>query len=198
MADLVGSLASRQNLPPSGVAPTLLRLARRLDSMIRLFATGVGITALCGLFVTVSAGVALRYLSSHGAGWVNELPYLFFPWLCAMAFVVAAQFGAHIIVEMVPAMLPRRAALLLSGLVQILSMATFGWLAFAGAKVMEITASEFYPILRVPTAWAYAGLTTACVLLTLTSITGLVRLCLERVDPAQLRQRDNQTEGVEL
>ncbi|EPX83435.1 TRAP transporter small permease [Salipiger mucosus] len=171
-----------------GIARIGWRLAEGTDAIITRLSQITGILSLVGLFVAILAGVALRYLTEQGAGWVNEIPYLLFPWLCASAFVLAAQAGGHICVEALQSSLPHRPAALMSLLVHATAMLLFAWLTRTGLTVIEVTMSEFYPILRIPTAWGYGGLTMACALLSLTSLTGILRTLLTGEDASQQRR----------
>lgn len=181
------SVTSRGAQDP-GIARIIWRFAEGTDAIITRLTQITGILSLVGLFVVILAGVALRYLTEQGAGWVNEVPYLVFPWLCASAFVLAAQAGGHICVEALQSSLPRRAATIMSLLVHVTAMLLFAWLTRAGLAVVEVTMSEFYPILRIPTAWGYGGLTLACALLSVTALTGILRTLLTGEDALQQRR----------
>lgn len=171
--------------PPGRICMTL---ACAVDRVVFRVVAAAGVASLTGLFAALIGGVALRYLTDHGAGWVNELPFLLFPWLCACAFVLAAQAGAHFLVEFLHILAPRRVGLWAAGLVQLMAFGLFCWLGWTGLSVVEITSSEFYPILRIPTAWAYGALTLACGLLALTALTGLMRLIATAQDPVFQRR----------
>lgn len=176
--------------PLSPVARVCMTLARVVDKGVFWGVGAAGVVSLIGLFVAIIGGVALRYLTDHGAGWVNELPFLLFPWLCACAFVLAAQTGAHILVEFLHILAPRRVGLVMAGAVQVMALALFCWLGLAGLSVVSITSNEYYPILRIPTAWGYGALTLACGLLALTSLTGLIRLIASAQDPVFQRRAE--------
>lgn len=168
----------------------LLSLALFTDHIIKSFAQLIGILSLISLFITISTGVGLRYLTDHGAGWVNELPFLIFPWLCASAFVLAAQTGSHITVEFVPGMLKQHLKLWLASLVYVFSIILFAWLTISSLTVVEVTSSENYPILGIPTAWAYGATTLSFALLSLTSLTGLLQLIVSLKLPSQFRKNN--------
>lgn len=183
--------------PLSPFAGRCMALACGVDRVIFWAIGAAGVVSLIGLFATIIGGVALRYLTDHGAGWVNELPFLLFPWLCACAFVLAAQAGAHILVEFLHILAPRRVGLWAAGLVQLMGLGLFCWLGSIGMTVVGITASEFYPILRIPTAFAYGALTVACGLLAVTSLTGLVRLFAAAKDPVFQRRAQFEHMGID-
>lgn len=173
-----------------------LAIAKCTDRVILLLSQGVGLVVIVALFIAVSAGVLLRYLSDQGAAWVNELPYLLFPWLCASGIVMAAQVGAHILVEFLIHRFPTHRARQLVIVTQSLTAGLFAFLAWHGLTIIDITANEYYPTLGLPTAYAYSALVAACALLSLTSITTLVlALCSQR-PPGALRQSAFGTEGV--
>ncbi len=184
-------------IPATAGARAFLSLACGVDRVVFWAVGAAGVVSLIGLFATIIGGVALRYLTDHGAGWVNELPFLLFPWLCACAFVLAAQAGAHILVEFLHILAPRRIGLAAAALVQLMALGLFCWLTSVGMSVVAITATEFYPILRIPTAWAYGALTLACALLALTSLTGLIRLFASAQDPVFQRRAEFSAKGFD-
>ncbi|MCJ8284438.1 TRAP transporter small permease [Halomonas sp.] len=186
---MVSSQTGRETSPA-------LAVVHFIDRGILLLAQGVGLIAMVALFVAVFAGVMLRYLSDQGAAWVNEVPYLLFPWLCASGIVIAAQLGAHILVEFLVHQLPERMARRLVLFTQGLSAGLFAFLAFHGLTIIQITSAERYPTLGLPTAYAYSALVVACALLAVTAITTLLLAVLSERPPGELRKSEISSEGA--
>ncbi|ALM53891.1 TRAP transporter small permease [Halomonas huangheensis] len=179
---------SSLDIDTSREAAPVLVVAQRIDRGILLTAQIVGLLVMVALFVAVFAGVLLRYLSDHGAAWVNELPYLLFPWLCASGIVIAAQVGAHIVVEFLRHGLPSAKARWLIIGTEALAVGLFGYLAWHGTTLIRITSSEHYPTLGLTTAWAYSALVITCALLAVTALTSIVLALLSQRAPTALRQ----------
>lgn len=166
----------------------LLVVARHIDRAILLLAQTTGLVVMIALFTAIFAGVLLRYLSDHGAAWVNELPYLLFAWLCASGIVIAAQSGSHIVVEFALHQLPRAWARSLVILTESIAAGLFGFLAWHGLTIIRITAGEHYPSLGLATAWAYSALVIACALLSVTALNSIVLAVWSDHPPEALRQ----------
>jgi|TARA_R110002012_G_C11671366_1_gene613122 TRAP-type C4-dicarboxylate transport system permease small subunit len=173
-----------------------LALAKRIDQGIILLAQGVGLILIVMLFFSVFAGVLLRYLSDQGAAWVNELPYLLFPWLCASGIVIAAQMGAHILVEFLIHLLPKGCARILIAVTQTLAAGLFFFLAWHGLAIVRITSAESYPSLGIATSYGYSALVVACFLLALTALTTLVFVIFSKDDAINIRQPEFRGEEV--
>lgn len=188
--------AERAGGRPSSPLAGLALGARHLDRVILRLAQGVGLVALIALFAAISTGVALRYLSNGGSGWVNELPYLLFPWTNAAAFVIAAQYGAHILVEALLVALPYRAGRWLIAAGHLGAVVLFLYLSKVGLLLIEVTSAESYPVLGISTAWAYGALVAACLMLALTALTGIPRVLAHAGDPLRARLPDHETGGV--
>ncbi|SJN11427.1 TRAP-type C4-dicarboxylate transport system, small permease component [Halomonas citrativorans] len=174
-----------------------LALAKRIDQGILLFSQGLGLIVIVVLFLAVFAGVLLRYVSDQGAAWVNELPYLLFPWLCASGIVIAAQMGAHILVEFLLHLLPRRGARALIIITQMMTVGLFSFLTWQGLAIVEMTSIQRYPSLGLPTSYGYSALVVACSLLALTAFTTLLLALFSQQAPEKLRKSETASEEMQ-
>lgn len=176
-------------------APVLVA-AHHIDRAILVLAQGTGLVVMVTLFIAIFSGVLLRYLSDHGAAWVNELPYLLFPWLCASGIVIAAQLGNHIVVEFALHQLSRPWARRLVIVTESIAAGLFGFLTWHGLTIIRITSGEHYPTLGLTTAWAYSALVIACALLSTTALTSIALALWSDRSPAALRQSPHTDETL--
>jgi len=167
----------------AGVPASLIHLA---DTAITVAATIAAVGSLVLLFLSLSAEVVVRYLTTQGLGWPSELPNILFPWLVMGGIVLAAQHGAHISVTLVLDWLGRNAARALLLGMQVVVAATFFYLAWIGMAVIEITGTEVYPVTGISARWAYLSLIAGFVGVGLTALTTFARL-LVADDPRSVR-----------
>lgn len=124
-------------------------------SAIYFIAKWVAILSIVIMFLSLMAGVIVRYVLSTNLGWVAEIPNLFFPWLTMAAIVAAAARNEHIgidlIVERFPVILRRLVALAINAL----AVVAFAMIAFRGLDVIEIAGGQRLPITQLSMSWAY-------------------------------------------
>ena len=123
-------------------------------------------------FLILSANVGLRYAMGSSLAWASELPELLFPWIIMTGVVLAAQGGSHIAVVIVTQRLgAARRWVLAAGAVVVAAL--YLGLCWAAWPLLEISADEYSPILRVP-----GSVTVGCLMLgfVLLAVVTLVRL----------------------
>lgn len=122
---------------------------------IYLVSKWVAIVTIVGMFLSLLAGVVVRYVLSTNLGWVAEVPNLLFPWLTMSAIVAAAAKNEHIgidlVVEKLPG-LPRKSVVLI---VNAIALIAFGTMAVHALDVVGIAGSQRLPITQIPMSWAY-------------------------------------------
>lgn len=110
-------------------------------------------------FLILSINVALRYMSGTSLAWASELPELMFPWIIMSGVVLAAQHGSHIAVVLLTQRLGASRRWVLAGGAAIVALLYLG-LTWATLPLMEISADEYTPILKVP-----GSVTVVCLML---------------------------------
>lgn len=128
------------------------------------------IASILIMFLSLLAGVVVRYVLSTNLGWVTEVPALFFPWLTMSAIVAAAAKNEHIGVDYVVEKLPRlaRKGVLLA--TNSIALVAFGTMAFQGMNVVEIAGSQRLPITQIAMSWAYWSVVIGFIGLTVDSL----------------------------
>lgn len=172
-----------QEMGTAGFPATLIQT---VDTAISVAAGFIAIAALVALFLSLGAEVVVRYLTTQGLGWPSEMPNILFPWLVMGGVVLAAQHGAHISVSLLLDMIGRGPARLLLLAMQVVVGAVFFYLAYIGLDVLEVTSTEYFPVTRVPSSWAYLALIAGFVGIGLTAVTTFGRLLLAE-DPRLVR-----------
>jgi TRAP-type C4-dicarboxylate transport system permease small subunit len=175
--------------PADAAAPAgaLALAVRWIDRAIVALATVATVAALAALFLSLMAEVIIRYLTTQGLGWPNEMPAILFPWLTMGGAVLAAQRGRHIAVTFLPDLLPPAAARWLLIAINLMIAAVFLYLAQAGRTVMAIAGGQVYPVSGIQASWAYGALVAGFVLIGLTALTTLPML-LTAADPCAVRR----------
>ena len=158
------------------------RAALLIDRALSAVATGLILLTLAGLFLSLMAEVIVRYATSAGLGWPNEMPALLFPWLTMAGAVLAAQYGRHIAVQLVAESLPPASARVLMIVGALIAAVTFAFLTWHGIKVMRIAGGEVYPITGLTANIPYGALISGFVGLGITALT-TITLILRAPNP---------------
>lgn len=154
-------------------------IGRVLDAVAVLLATG----SVVVIFVALMAEVVVRYLTSAGLGWPNEIPNLLFPWLVMGGIVIGANRGNHIAAEFIRSQLGKeQLRKLLMGL-HLLVAVVFAYLAYLSMGVIGITRAQVFPITGLGQAWAYASMLFGFGGIALASLLNVVRVA-HAADPA--------------
>lgn len=115
----------------------------------------LAVVSIVVMFLSLMAGVIVRYVLSTNLGWAAEVPNLFFPWLTMSAIVAAAARNEHIGVELIVSKLPAPLKKAVSLAVNLLAMVAFAVIAYYGLDVIAIAGSQRLPITQVAMSWAY-------------------------------------------
>jgi TRAP-type C4-dicarboxylate transport system permease small subunit len=188
-------MVAETHAPPAGVTPAGGLVLRVIDGAILISSLATALVSTLALFVVISIDVIVRYVTHSSLGWANEMPNLLFPWMTMAGIVIAAQWGRHVAVELAVRQMPERIGRIVVALSQIPIAATFIYLAWTGIEIIEITAGELYPVMRVPTSWAYLSMPIAFVLLAVTALTTAVRVMTQGGDLFVVREGLNEGEG---
>jgi TRAP-type transport system small permease protein len=156
------------------------------DTAVTLLATALSVSAMVALFLALSGDVMVRYFTTRSLGWPSEMPNLLFPWLVMGAIVLAAQRGQHVAVTIILPLLRRPVVRVLLLAMQVLVALTFFYLAYIGLAVIEITATEVYPVTGISAKYAYFALIFGFVGIGITARTTLGWLLVTE-DPLAVR-----------
>lgn len=169
--------------------PPALRIADGIGRVIDTIAVAIAVGSIVAIFLALMAEVVIRYFTSAGLGWPNEVPNLLFPWLVMGGIVVGAQRGAHIAAEAVRAILDDTQLRYLLAGINLLVAASFAFLAYLSLQVIAITRAQVFPMTGLGQAWAYSALLFGFGGIALSCLVNFVRV-LSCEDPRTLHHTD--------
>lgn len=138
--------------------PALLRVANTVGLVLDRVAVLIATTSVVLIFLALMAEVVVRYFTSAGLGWPNEVPNILFPWLIMGGIVVGANRGAHIAAEFIRAHLSKEQLRMLLTFIHLLVACVFASLAYLSLGVISITKTQVFPITGIGQAWAYGSM----------------------------------------
>ena len=174
---------------PEGAARTAvpLRLCHWLDQGLVWLMSAIAVGSIVALFLTILAEVGVRYLTNSSLGWPTELPNLLFPWLVMSSIVLAAQLGQHIAVDVGLRLTGPTSSRWVLIAMSLLAAAAFLYLAYTGLRILEVTRTERFPLMRLPMVYAYFAIVAGFLLLAVTALTTAVRTWYADLDPFAAR-----------
>lgn len=144
-------------MPDSKAAPAL-RVANAVGLALDHIAVLIATSAVVLIFLALMAEVVVRYFTSAGLGWPNEVPNLLFPWLIMGGIVIGAGRGAHIAAEFIRPQLGREQLRALLIAIHLLVAGVFGALAWLSLDVIAITRAQVFPVTGIGQSWAYGSM----------------------------------------
>jgi TRAP-type transport system small permease protein len=116
------------------------------------------VTLLMAVMVgTIILQVYCRFVLGNPLSWSEELARYVFVWITFLGAAVAYRHGAHIIVETIVVLLPRRAQLALAWVVDALMVVALVVLLAQGLNIVEVNSNVEATMLEIPMSWVYAA-----------------------------------------
>ena len=122
----------------------LLRLRDLTDTALRWFLIGL----MIALLVVMNLQVVMRYGFNASLIWAEELSRYALIWLVFLAVAFAYRRGEIAALTLLPAALPRRAGLLVTGLGKALGAGLCALLVWYGLRYAELGGTQPIPALR--------------------------------------------------
>ncbi|MCD1265837.1 transporter [Shinella sumterensis] len=169
--------------------PSALRVSNMAGLVIDYLAIAISVGSIVVIFLALMAEVVVRYFTSAGLGWPNEVPNLLFPWLIMGGIVIGAQRGSHIAAEAVRSFLSTEQLRKLLMLLHAMIAVAFCYLAWLSLQVIAITKAQVFPMTGLGQAWAYSALLFGFGGIALASLVNIVRVAFAQ-DPQSLNQTD--------
>lgn len=138
--------------------PAVLRAANAVGTGLDRIAVLIATSAVVLIFLALMAEVVVRYFTTAGLGWPNEIPNLLFPWLIMGGIVIGAHRGAHIAAEFIRGFLSTDQLRGLMIAIHLLVAGVFAALAWLSLDVIAITRAQVFPITGIGQAWAYGSM----------------------------------------
>lgn len=174
-------MTTPSNAPIDGKAGSpALRVADGIGIVIDSLAAAISVAAIIIIFLALMMEVIIRYFTSSGLGWPNEVPNLLFPWLVMGGIVVGAQRGSHIAAEALRSKLNDVQLRYLLVFINLLVAVSFAYLVYLSLQVIAITKAQVFPMTGLGQAWAYGALLFGFGGITLSSVVNIARvICCE-------------------
>jgi len=139
-----------------------LRRVRR-----RVFAT---LEALCflmviAIMVLVATQVFTRYVLAIPVNWLEEAARMTLVWLVMLGAAVAAERKEHYVIDFIVKGMPRKVALPVLLVTNVLGIIFLAILAVKGFQYFESAMKTFYVSLNVPRGYIYVALPVGAVLM---------------------------------
>lgn len=106
---------------------------------------------------TVILQVYCRFVLGNPLSWSEELARYAFVWITFLGAAVAYRHGAHVIVETIVVLLPRRVQVALAWLVDALVVVALLVLLVQGLSIVEVNSNVEATMLEIPMSWVYAS-----------------------------------------
>jgi TRAP-type C4-dicarboxylate transport system permease small subunit len=169
--------------------PPALRVSNMVGLVIDYAAIVIAVGSIIAIFLALMAEVVVRYFTSAGLGWPNEVPNLLFPWLVMGGIVLGAQRGTHIAAEAIRGFLSTEQLRKLLMLLHVVVAVAFAYLAWLSLQVIAITRAQVFPMTGLGQAWAYSALLFGFGGIALAALVNTVRVAFAQ-DPQSLNQSD--------
>ncbi|RJL03298.1 TRAP transporter small permease [Paracoccus aestuarii] len=183
--------AARGPMSNSKADPPALRIANAVGLALDRIAVVIATSAVVVIFLALMAEVFVRYFTSSGLGWPNEVPNILFPWLIMGGIVVGANRGAHIAAEFIRGQLSRTQLRVLMVLIHLMVAGVFASLAWLSLGVIQITRAQVFPITGLGQAWAYTSMLFGFGGISVASLANAMRVFFA-ADPSTLDQTETE------
>ncbi|MEC9196491.1 MAG: TRAP transporter small permease subunit [Pseudomonadota bacterium] len=189
----------------------LLRLLSGINDRLLMVGRGIGIFAVAVMVAVTLLQVFCRYVLGNALPWPDEAARFCMLWMTGLMAPTAFRRGGFVAIDVLPSMMPRRAASLLNLLLLMVSLAVLvvavqiGWKEvtglggrFASASLYIPTAVDFSAWYRVPRSWMMASIFVGVVLLILVNLELILRNLFQLTSDRDLPPIDmGQTQGAE-
>lgn len=189
----------------------LLRLLSGINDRLLMVGRGIGIFAVAVMVAVTLLQVFCRYVLGNALPWPDEAARFCMLWMTGLMAPTAFRRGGFVAIDVLPSMMPRRAASLLNLLLLMVSLAVLvvavqiGWKEvtglggrFASASLYIPTALDFSAWYRVPRSWMMASIFVGVVLLILVNLELILRNLFQLTSDRDLPPIDmGQTQGAE-
>lgn len=118
------------------------------------------------MIVVIFAQVVSRTFLDTSLSWSEELGRYIFVWLTFIGASIALQKGAHLGIDSFVKLFPEKVQKVVNLLVQFLILGLLALMIKQGLFLVERTAIQKSPAMRIPMSWPYYAIPTAAILMT--------------------------------
>lgn len=130
------------------------------------------------IVVLVTAQVFTRYVLELPVNWLEEAARMILVWLVMLGAAVAAERKEHYVIDFIVRGLPRKVALLLLLITNVLGIVFLAILAMKGIQYFESALRTFYVSLNVPRGYVYVALPVGALLMAFSLVTQSIEALL--------------------
>lgn len=131
---------------------------KALRLLWRYGAETVVATLMAVMVGTVLLQVFFRFVLDSPLAWSEELARYAFVWVTFLGGAVAYRHGAHIAIEAIVVLLPRKTQVALAWLVDGLVIGALVLLLVHGLLIVEVTSGVEATMLEIPMSWVYGSI----------------------------------------
>ncbi len=158
----------------------LLRAAHGFEAAVEASCKAVLLVTGLGLLALLTTVVVMRYLFEAGLTFAPDLSELLFALFVLAGVVLAARRGAHVATQVLMNALPERGRTVLAVVIHLVTAGVYALLARYGFENAVIAHAQTTPVLHIPWSVGYGALTFALALVSLCSVTAIIRLIAGR------------------
>lgn len=131
---------------------------------------------LAALILVTVVGTLTRYFLSKPFTWIEEFQMACIIWIVFLAGSVAFYMKAHVAIEMVVDLLPKKAQKIVNVIIGILSIFILLYVFKTSMAYIQvfIRSGRLTPILKIPYKWIYGIIPISCILMILEYFHGLL------------------------
>ena len=137
--------------------------------------TGVVATVMAAMLVgSLIISIFFRYVIGSALSWPEEISLILFVWIVLLTGSMGVRQDFHVRLTIFVSKLPKTPRIILERIVLVL-IAAFGWLLmYSGYDLIERTAENLTPTLRLPLDWINYSAPVCGAMILLHSLTRLV------------------------
>lgn len=144
--------------PPLGAAAAWRSFPLKAARLVWRWGTETVVAFLMAVMVgTIILQVFYRFVLGDPLSWSEELARYAFVWITFLGAAVAYRHGAHIAIETVVALLPRRGREALAWVVDALMVGALVVLLVQGLAIVEVNSNVEATMLEIPMSWVYGS-----------------------------------------
>lgn len=145
--------------PPLDAAAAWSGYPWRAVRLLWRWGTETVVASLMAVMVsTIILQVFCRFVLNNPLSWSEELARYAFVWITFLGAAVAYRHGAHIFVETIVVLLPRRLQAVLAWVVDVLMVTALLVLLVQGLAIVEVNSNVEATMLEIPMSWVYGSI----------------------------------------
>jgi C4-dicarboxylate transporter DctQ subunit len=136
-----------------------MSFADRVDKVMTVVEKSVVAICLALMMCIVFYGVVNRFIVKRSLQWSEELSRYLTIWATYVGASLGVRWGSHIGVEAFVNLLPKKARSCVNLVTYLACLAFVAFVTVTGFQFTEklLTTQQLSPAMRIPMAWAYAG-----------------------------------------